>query len=499
MGILDLMVALGYSLARMLVAYIISVLLALLVGSAMARNKLIEAVTLPILDILQSIPILGFFPVVLVFFVGNLPKPFGLEASAVFLIITSLVWNMIFGVYASIKSLDPSIFDMAQVYSFGPASKFFYIYTPASKSALLANTLVSWAGGWFFLTSAEVISLGEEEYKLRGIGTFILESFNSGDFTSFYMGIGGLILTILLTYIILWNPAIVSLWNLPLLSIKIVYEKLSSIVSMLWNFIKEVFIFIEKKVTVPKVFSKAIGLFFAVFIFYYLLKGFTGLLSLDIYDVALNFARELPISLFHVFLVLIFSFLLSLGISYATYKSRGMGYIFTLSGELLASIPAIIWWPLLAQIALASSLGPYLVSLIVLLQGAAWYLFFNIIIFGLSNIRREHEELAQVYKIKGWYFVRTIFIPSIFPAVASGLLSAWGGAWNATVVAEYVVLSGRTFDMGGVGALLNRYTVEGKTTEVALTALLLSLVIVIINKMVWSRIFSRISSGYTGE
>ncbi|NAZ24722.1 MAG: ABC transporter permease subunit [Thermofilum sp.] len=499
MGILDLIIAMGYSLARMLVAYIISVLLALLVGSAMARNKLIEAVTLPILDILQSIPILGFFPVVLVFFVGNLPKPFGLEASAVFLIITSLVWNMIFGVYASIKSLDPSIFDMAQVYSFGPASKFFYIYTPASKSALLANTLVSWAGGWFFLTSAEVISLGEEEYKLKGIGTFILESFNSGDYSSFYMGVGGLILLILLTYIILWNPATVSLRTLPLLSIKIVYENLSTIVSKLWNLIEEVFIFIEKKVTVPKFLSKVIELFFTVVIFYYLLNGFTGLLSSDIYDVALNFARELPTSFFHVSLILIISLLLSLGISYATYIGREMGSIFTLSGELLASIPAIIWWPLLAQIALASSLGPYLVSLIVLLQGAAWYLFFNIIIFGLSSIRREHEELAQIYKIKGWYFVRTVFLPSIFPAVASGLLSAWGGAWNATIVAEYVVLSGRTFDMGGVGALLNRYTVEGKTTEVALTALLLSLVIVIINKVVWSRIFSRISGAFAGE
>ncbi|MCC6004742.1 MAG: ABC transporter permease subunit [Thermofilum sp.] len=499
MGILDLIIAMGYSLARMLVAYIISVLLALLVGSAMARNKLIEAVTLPILDILQSIPILGFFPVVLVFFVGNLPKPFGLEASAVFLIITSLVWNMIFGVYASIKSLDPSIFDMAQVYSFGPASKFFYIYTPASKSALLANTLVSWAGGWFFLTSAEVISLGEEEYKLKGIGTFILESFNSGDYSSFYMGVGGLILLILLTYIILWNPATVSLRTLPLLSIKIVYENLSTIVSKLWNLIEEVFIFIEKKVTVPKFLSKVIELFFTVVIFYYLLNGFTGLLSSDIYDVALNFARELPTSFFHVSLILIISLLLSLGISYATYIGREMGSIFTLSGELLASIPAIIWWPLLAQIALASSIGPYLVSFVVLFQGAAWYLFFNIIIFGLSSIRREHEELAQVYKIKGWYFVRTVFLPSIFPAVASGLLSAWGGAWNATIVAEYVVLSGRTFDMGGVGALLNRYAVEGKTAEVALTALLLSLVIVIINKVVWSRIFSRISGAFAGE
>jgi NitT/TauT family transport system permease protein len=148
---------------------------------------------------------------------------------------------------------------------------------------------------------------------------------------------------------------------------------------------------------------------------------------------------------------------------------------------------------------LASSIGPYLVSFVVLFQGAAWYLFFNIIIFGLSSIRREHEELAQVYKIKGWYFVRTVFLPSIFPAVASGLLSAWGGAWNATIVAEYVVLSGRTFDMGGVGALLNRYAVEGKTAEVALTALLLSLVIVIINKVVWSRIFSRISGAFAGE
>jgi len=499
MPIYDLVIALGCSLARMMAAYIISVIIALVTGSAMARNRVVEAVTLPILDVLQSIPILGFFPVVLVFFIGSLPKPIGAEAAAVFLIVTSLVWNMIFGVYASIKSLDASIFDMARVFSLGPASKFFYIYTPASKSALLANTLVSWAGGWFFLTSAEVISMGEKEYRLLGVGSFILESFDRGDYFNFYLGVCALILAILLTYVLVWNPAITSLWSLPLVCVGGVYDRVSSFIAVLWDGVREVFTYLESKVRVPRAATRILASFLVLLLLLLLLRAITGLSSVNLHDVAVSFVHELPLSLLRVALILLFSFLLSLAISYGTYKSRGPGYLFTLSGEILASIPAIIWWPLLARIALASSAGPLLVSFIVLLQGAVWYLFFNIIVFGLANIRREHEELALVYKIRGRHFFSSIFLPSISPSVASGALSAWGGAWNATVVAEYVVLSGKLFDLGGVGALLNRYTAQGKTGEVALAALFLSVFIVLINKAIWSRIFSGISGRFAGE
>lgn len=138
------------SLGRMFAAYVISLLLALITGVAMARNKYVETVLLPILDVLQSIPILGFFPAIVLVFVSLLGPAAGSELGSIFLIVTSLVWNMIFGVYSSVKSLDPSIDHLTKVYRLSSIHRFLYVYVPASRSSVAANSIVSWAGGWFF-------------------------------------------------------------------------------------------------------------------------------------------------------------------------------------------------------------------------------------------------------------------------------------------------------------------------------------------------------------
>ncbi|ABL77423.1 ABC transporter permease subunit [Thermofilum pendens] len=496
---LALLIAVSASLARMAEAYIVSLLIALVLGSLMARNKVVESIMLPVLDILQSIPILGFFPAALAMFIANLPRALGVEAAAVFLIVTSLVWNMIFGVYASIKSLEPSVFDMARVYSLGAVSRFFYIYVPASRAALLANSLISWAGGWFFLTAAEVITLGEEEYKLTGIGAFIMESYNRGDYASFYIGVAALFATIMATYVLLWNPAVKSVRDLPLPSVSAFYEKFSEVVSRVWSGLGEALVWVEARVKLPGFVPRVVGATLLVVALFYLGSGVAGLLSLDVVGVAKSFLHELPLSLARVSIVLVFSLVLSLLIAYLTYSFRRAAMLIGASGELLASVPAIIWWPLLGYVALTFSWGPLVVLFTVLLQGSLWYLYFNILVFGLGSIRKEHEELAAVYGVKGWHFFRSIFFPSVFPSLLTGALSSWGGAWNATIAAEYVTLGQRTIDLGGVGALLNRYTVEGEAGKTALAALFLSLVIVAVDKAVWARLFSRLSGKFAGE
>jgi NitT/TauT family transport system permease protein len=160
----ELLASTGLSLARIVASYIISFVVAVFTGVAMAKNKYVEAVMLPLLDVLQSIPILGFLPAALVVFVRVLGPVVGAELSAVFLLFTSLVWNMIFGVYTSVESLESSVDDLARVYRLPLLHRYMYIYLPASRGSLIANSIVSWAGGWFFLTSAEVLSIGKTEY-----------------------------------------------------------------------------------------------------------------------------------------------------------------------------------------------------------------------------------------------------------------------------------------------------------------------------------------------
>lgn len=499
----DLVLAAMASLGRMFSAYILSVFTALILGSAMAKNRLVESVLLPILDILQSIPILGFFPAALLFFVTYLPARIGIELASIFLIWTSLVWNMIFGVYSSVKSLDPSYEDLARIYSFGHAARFFFIYTPASRSSLIANSLVSWAGGWFFLTSAEVVSLGNAEYKLTGLGSFIIESFNGGDFLGFYVGVSVLLAIITLTYFILWNPAVSKNLGLKIPGFAEAYERIHELVGIIWRSLSEFLISLEAKILpFGKVLKNAFKLALLLVLLLIFLEAGFAIINVNIPNLigrVLGTFVEVPLSLTRIAFIIVFSLALSLIVSYVSYRSLLAEKTLSIAGELLASIPAIIWWPLLSNIALRYPFGASLVSMIVFLQGSFWYLYFNILVYGLTSIKKEFEELSSVYKIHGLNFFRYVFVPSVLPSVATGALSAWGGAWNASVVAEYVQIEDRSIDLGGVGALLNRLTVKGDAEGLLVAALTLSLIIVVINKTLWSRFFKYIEGKYGGE
>lgn len=486
---------------RMLTAYVISVLIALVAGVTMARSKIVERVLLPILDVLQSIPILGFFPAALAVFVAALPPGIGQEAAAIFLIVTSQVWNLIFGVYTSVKSLERSIFDMARVCGLGRAATFFYICVPASRNSLVANSLISWAGGWFFLTSSEVISMGEAEYKLVGLGTYIMEAFERGDTLAFYAGVVTLLTIIMLTYILLWNPAGESVLERRLPAIDSVYNAVSGFVSRLWNALGDTLVSLSTKLRPPDLAWKLLGASLAALLMYALLLPLAGREEFSappLASIVAGVARELPLSLARVTAVVSFSTLVSLTAAYVSYRKEKGGLAIILVGEVLASIPAVIWWPLLAEVAVGSPLGPYVVAAVVFLQGSTWYLFFNLLIYGLASMRKEFEEMARVFRVRGPWYLRGIFVPFLMPSLVAGALSAWGGAWNSTIAAEYVELGDRTIDLGGVGALLMKLTTHGDHIGVVVSALVLSLAIVVVNKTFWKRLFEWVESRYGG-
>ncbi|MDK6029217.1 ABC transporter permease subunit [Ignisphaera sp. 4213-co] len=479
------------SFGRMVSAYIISLFVAISIGISMARRKAVESILLPVLDILQSIPILGFFPIAIVVFATVLPRSIGLELAAVFLIVTSLLWNMIFGVYTAIKSLDPSLFTMASVYKMGLFSRLAYIYVPAARAAIAANSIISWAGGWFFLTSAEVIATGSEEYKLFGIGSLIMDFYSSGKTVEFYITLSALFIIIIISYILIFNPATnfaSQQYLLPAYSKPFYY--IYKLVSSIWSFLTWLGIKLE---------SRKIGVHSAIVLVFTLtamLMHLNMFVSIQIdYFPILNFVYNFLLSLARVSLIVLLSFVLTIGIAYLALVRR-WGPAIAIAGEFLASIPAIIWWPLLSP--LISTL-PWVVSFIVFLQGSLWYEFFSVILFGVPKIRSEILDLAKIYGVKGFNYFRYILIPSLMPSIASGALSAWGGAWNATIVAEYFASATGVVDLGGVGSMLSKYADEGRFDLVLYTVLLWSLAIAVLNKVVWSRILKQVEKSFLVE
>ena len=491
----ELVVATLLSLYRMFAAYLLSLLIALFTGIAMARNRVVEAVLLPILDVLQSIPILGFFPVVLSAFVYGLGPGLGGELSAIVLISTSLVWNMIFGVYASIKSLDPSFDLMASVYRIPLPLKLALVYVPASRTSLLSNSLISWAGGWFFLTSAEVISMGTQTLKLVGLGSFIFDASNRGDAQAFAAGMGVLFTVILATYIILWNPAVVKYTGLTILpGVMAVFNALERLTRLFWRLVVKAILrawLYSRRLVLPS--STALVLV-ALLGPQIRPTGFsTGLLYGSLVKYLNMFLTNVWPTLLRVYVVLLVSLLISLPLAYLSHRRRAVGLAACTAGELLSSIPAMIWWPLLLPVAHAA---PWFVMFFVYLQGALWYVYFNVMIFGLQYVKRDIIELTDVYKIRGFLYFKSVFIPAMLPSILTGLLSASGGAWNASIAAEYIAFGDFEVDTGGVGSLIDKLAAQGDSLGVLFVALYMSLVIVLLNKLIWGRLFARLGARF---
>jgi NitT/TauT family transport system permease protein len=482
----DLVISSAFSFYRMMIAYIASLIASLLLGVSMARSRLVETVMLPVLDILQSIPILSFFPAVLILFISTLGPGIGGELSAIMLIATSMVWNMIFGVYTSVKSLDPSIDLMSKVYHYPRAIRFFKIYLPASVSGLLSNTIISWAGGWFFLVSSEVISLGSVQYRLRGLGCFIFEAYAKGDDGAAFLGLVTMFAIILLSYVIIWNP-LMNEHVIPGLFVGVmkVYSLIEKMFMRAWRLIESIFIYGSFQ-------TSLITFTIPLFLNVHPSTGLTSILG----RYGGLFLENLPKTFLRVYVALLIDFTLTIPLVYVYHRDRRAVKTLILAGEILSSIPAPLWWPILSFLALQA---PLAVMYLIYLMGSLWYVYFNVVIFGLTYLKKEILELSEVYGVKGWLYMKSVFFPSILPSLLAGLLSASGGAWNASIAAEYVTIGLLSIDMGGLGSLLNKLTINGDSVGVLVVSLYMSVLIVIVNQLLWRRLYRKVAGRFVVE
>jgi len=517
-GILELFVALAYSAARMFIAYLLSVASALLIGIPMGRSEKLEKVLYPIIDVLQSVPILGFFPFVITLTANVLPPPYGIELASILLIFTSQAWNMILGVYASVKFIPPYILDMAKIYRLNLVAKLTKIYIPASIPAISKNSIISWAGGLFFLVSSEIIALGSTNYALEGIGTYVQMALESGDMQAVSLGIIGVMFLSILTYILIWNPMYSATIEVstgtefvPKIDrpFKFFWRRLKIVAGNISDFLIIVNANLSNKFLLKKPsFSKKAKLFtvivtFTLLISYILVKFAEWLnrAQLEIWatgysSLLIEATEGLLVSLLRITVVLIAGFFVVLAISYLLYEKTSIyrkGFV--LSGEVLSSIPASLWWPIFISM-ISLGFPPELVSMFIIFQGAIWYIFFNIALTGVGQVEKNIMEMAKIYKIKGRYKFFNIYVPMLTPFVLSGASSAWGGAWNATIVAEYAILGNQIISLFGIGYLISEATYSGNSQALFLYILILTSFIVVLNRTLWAWLYSYAKKKY---
>jgi len=502
---MDVLALLALSAGRMLIAYLISLVLAYVLGYFMAREPVIERMLMPIIDVLQSIPILVFFPPVISIFINNIPG-YGIEAAEIFLIIACMVWNMIFSVYESFTSLRQSLKDITVMFKVNEIDRFFKIYLPYISIGMVPNSMASWANGWFFLIATEIISVGKETYALRGIGSYIMQSAIQGDVLGIMTGIGLVSLLIVLMDIFIWRP----LMNISSKYIK--GKKELMIYDRILDFTPDAHIRINRAVGMASRFldehladpmagimrSRALdrgfrllkaatkyliiaSVFALVAALAYTIYSMGSLITLeDIAIVAGAFAHSL--SRIMVAYLLCIAWIIP-----AVYLiSRSGGYEANIIRwmEIVGSIPVSAIFPA-AIIILTSVLGNFeTVAIIFMMTGMQWYLFFNI--YGAYKSMPEYvHDLKSMYSIGGPDFTRRIVMPFMMPFIILGSCAAIGGGWNTAIVAEYVSFGSSTFEAHGIGSMIHRALIEGDMKSMFLCTMVVAIAIPAINICFW--------------
>lgn len=529
---LSLPVLASFSLARMVAAYLLALAFAVGVGQVAATNRRAASVLLPLLDILQSIPIFGFFPAALVFFVATFQgHPLGLELAVVFLIFTSMAWNMAFGVYESLTTIPRDLEVAADGFGLRGWLRFRRVTFPAMIPKLVYNSMLSWSNGWYFLVASEVFTAFGATYTRPGLGAFIAEAGIAGAADRIALGIGALAALVLVLDVVVWRPT--SLWAErfrletavgQVTRVPGPYERLKWLprfpgvraairsrmrpVVAAWEQLSHR---IERAYSVhPDVLRKLAIVNLALFLAIFLIVGGAGLAALAaVLSVPLpSKASEIPMATLHSFTRLLVAYGIALAwtVPVAAWigRNRRASRLLTPILEVSASLPATALLPAIlgVSIAVASAFGleAQLAALTIALFSMHWYLLFNLIA-GVRSIPADLDEAARAFGLRGRAYWRRLLLPALVPSLITGSITAWGAGWNALIISEFVPFGQRVYRVTGVGALLSEATfaIPANTEMILLTILTMILVVVGMNKLLWRPLYRRASTRFRLE
>jgi NitT/TauT family transport system permease protein len=512
------------SLLRMGIAYLFSLTFSIIYGFAAATSKKREAIMLPILDIFQSVPVLGFFPAAIFFFVSLIPnKIVGVEAASIFLIFTSQVWNMAFGVYESLSTIPK---DLKEAYNFfDPKGNlaFIRLYLPATIPKLVYNSIVSWSNGWYFLVACEIFAVGTSSYKLPGIGSFIMETASESKIGLTLLGISVLIVVIVLLDLFVWKP--LSQWSRRFRYSMSPGEEEETevwdVVSLFWEVIGNALRSLKKRFARKNEKPFMVSVFFRkkwvkIFVNYFnkIVLAFIVVVSVFlIYKLALAvplFFKALTINdifisikaIFYSFIRLFIAYLISLAWTvpvavYLFYHQKSAKIISPIL-QIFASVPAVSLFPLILYYFIRFPHGLDFTAVILILTGMQWYILFNVY-GGLKAVPNDLKEVVDSMGLKRLLKFKRLLLPASLPSLMTGTITAWGGGWNALIIAEYISLKGKTYSVLGIGSLLDKSLAEGNQALFVIALFLMVLTIFLINHFVYRPLYDKIAERFNME
>jgi NitT/TauT family transport system permease protein len=512
------------SIGRMSAAYFLSLLFSLFYGYAAARNRTARTVLMPLLDVLQSVPILSFLPVVLLSLAAILPERLAAELAAIVLIFTSQAWNMTFSFYQSMTTIPMELREAAAIFRLDPWSRFKTMELPFAAIGLLWNSMMSWSGGWFFLMAAEIFHVGTRDFRLPGLGSYLQAAANAGDFPAVMWGLGTLVLIIIMLDQFVWRPLTAwtdkfkvemvegddfpTSWFLDLLTRSWLVEQFglhlwqpfsewidSHLQRRLSGHIEATERSTDEERPSWAVMTFGIGLILLMLYGAYLALALLLTLSISVWA---QIAIAVLATLLRVTVSLGIALLWTIPLGVVIGTNRRWATILQPIVQVVAAIPATALFPILLLVLLKAPGGLNIAAVALMLMGTQWYLLFNVIAgaAAIPQDLRYTTDLLRLSRLDRW---RILILPALFPYIITGAITASGGAWNASIVAEQVEFGGQTHATTGVGALIAQATSTGDYALLLAATLALVATVILINRTFWLRLYHLAEERYRME
>jgi len=504
-----------YSIVRMAIAYMFSLAFAVAYGYIAAYNRRVEPWMVAVLDILQSIPVLSFLPPVVLAMVSLIPgHQLGIEMAVILLIFTGQVWNLAFSFYSSLKTIPREMLEASRIYRYSGWQRFWQLEMPFSAIGLVWNSIVSVAGGWFALIFCETFTMGRHDFQLPGLGSYIQKATNIGDTRALLAGIAAVILIVVATDQLIWRPLIAWSDKFKFEQVEAADQVKSPVLELLrrskiWQTLpghllsrveEPVYRHLahaeecrvvkpiddtSKRRASPLLWALAVA--GAVAVCWAAGQAVFMLRTISWPDLRL-LLEGAAATFLRVNAALLISAAWTIPVGVAIGLNPRLARVVQPLAQIMASVPATAVFPILliGLVKIGGGLG--IGSIALMLLGTQWYILFNVIA-GAMSIPSDLREVASLYRFTRWQRWTRLILPGIFPYLITGMVTASGGAWNASVMAEYSHVKDQTLQTIGLGAQIDAATDSGRFAMLLLATILISLMVVTMNRLVWRKLY----------
>ena len=507
------------SILRILLAMLFSLLFTFVFGAWAAKNKHAERIIVPMVDILQSVPVLGYLSITVTAFIAFFPGSLlGPEMCCIFVIFTAQVWNMVLGFYQSLRTIPDDLIEAARMFNLSPWQHFWRIEVPFAMPNLLWNMMISMSQSWVFLMASEAIQVANQNINLPGIGSYIFIAIKQANIQAIIYAIIAMFVVIVLYDQLMFRPLIkwaekfrfekmpdekpTRAWFTSLLQRAQLVRYLSylfarfanAFVNLRWS--RRAY---QERLARTTWFGTVVLVLLYVVIFMSVMIGiFLGgryvFSVLGWHNIFHVFMLSIA-SMIRIVATIVISSIIWVPIGVYIGRNPKLAKLAQPIIQFCAAFPANLIYPLAVILILKYNLSINIWSTALIILGAQWYILFNVIA-GISTMPKEIDYAAQNFDVKGWLWWRRVIFPGIFPYYVTGAITAAGGAWNLTILAELVRWGSHKFTAFGVGSYITHYTNIGDFHRITLGIAMMCIFVLLFNWLIWRPLYNLAEQRY---